>query len=97
MCNIRNKTIVPLCKPRENSRLKYAKVDACIAPIVALLNLHGIQTYGACCGHGKYKPSIIIKVDGKKRDYFSNKVVIRKRRFYVKDKKGYYYIPEIKK
>ncbi len=94
MCKHGNTVMVPLCKPRENSKLKYAKVDMCIAPLVAHLNLIGIQTMGACCGHGDYPPSIILKVKGKTYDYFSNEVILRKRRFYVTDKRGYYYIPE---
>lgn len=30
-----------------------AKVDACIAPLVQMLNDYGIETLGCCCGHGK--------------------------------------------
>lgn len=94
MCDKRNSTKVPLCKPRRNSKLKYAKVDACIAPLVAALNVFGIETMGACCGHGKYNPSIIIQGKGKKFDLFSGKTILRKSRFYRKNSKGYYYIPE---
>lgn len=34
-------------------RLTPTKVDSCIAPIVAALNLAGIRTTQSCCGHGK--------------------------------------------
>ena len=96
MCQKRSSTIVQLCKPRKYSKLKYAKVDACIAPLVSLLNMYGIETVGACCGHGIYNPSIFINHKGKKIDLFSGKIILRKRRFYKTDQKGYYYIPEVK-
>ena len=83
-------------KKRPHSQLTYAKVDSCIAPLVAMLNLIGIRTLGACCGHGKHKPSIIIEIKGKKQEYFSKKTILRKKRFYKKDIEGYYYIPETK-
>ncbi len=28
-------------------------VDACIAPLVQMLNDYGIETIACCCGHGK--------------------------------------------
>ena len=34
-------------------RLGPIKVDRCIAPIVAALNLAGVRTTQSCCGHGK--------------------------------------------
>jgi hypothetical protein len=54
------------------------------------------NTYGSCCGHGKYPPSIIKKnLMGVYYDAFSGVVIPRKTRFYLKDKKGYYYLPEV--
>lgn len=32
---------------------KAIKVDACIAPLVQMLNDYGIETLASCCGHGK--------------------------------------------
>ena len=29
------------------------KIDSCIAPIVAALQMAGINMRGSCCGHGK--------------------------------------------
>jgi len=56
----------------------------------------------SCCGHRKYPMSVIIKegisdrIENKivYRDIFSQIIIPRKRRFYIKDKQGYYYIPE---
>ncbi len=95
----RNDVIVPLSTKREYSKLTYAKVDADIAPLVALLNILGTETKGACSGHGKYKPSIIINVDGENVEFFSNKIILRKRNFYRldKSKEKFYFVPELEK
>ena len=95
MCKLNNSVIVPLCVPRKSSGRRSAKVDACIAPLVALLNLHGFKTVGCCCGHGTYKPTILYEHKGKIHEYFSGKVILRKRRFYRSDETGYYYVPEV--
>jgi len=51
----------------------------------------------SCCGHGKYPISIIVEHDANKLpiEIFSLKIIPRKRKFYKKDNKGYYFIPEI--
>ena len=43
----RNEVIVPLSFKREYSGLHFAKVDADIAPLVALLNILGVETKGS--------------------------------------------------
>ena len=45
-----------------NGRLQ--SIDYCIADIVAALNAANINTLASCCGHGKYKGSIILE-DGR--------------------------------
>lgn len=45
-------------------RIKMA-VDACLAPLIQMLNDYGIHTVGCCCGHGKDQGSIIIEQDKK--------------------------------
>lgn len=61
-----------------------------------------------CCGHGKYPMTILVRgklvnpntvfINPFKKntiiDICSNKLIPRKRRFYKRDKEGYYYIPE---
>ena len=37
---------------------KLIPVDQCIALLILQLNLLGIKTIGACCGHGKGYPNI---------------------------------------
>ena len=39
---------------------KIVKIDACIAPLVYLLNEYGIETIACCCHHGQVKISSII-------------------------------------
>lgn len=80
-----------------NQAGRSAKLDRCIADEINRLNSKGIITIASCCGHGIYpKTIVILHKDGKTRiEKFSKKVIPRKKRFYVKGKEGYYYIPEI--
>jgi len=45
--------MVTLCRPKLVSGRLVVPVDGCIAPLVQLLNDHGVRTTGCCCGHGK--------------------------------------------
>jgi hypothetical protein len=55
-------------------------------------------TCGCCCGHGIYPKTIVVRLkDGKIREHFTCVEIPRKRRFYLTDEKGYYYIPEVLK
>ena len=47
-----------------------------------------------CCGHKKYPMTIIVMFDGMVFDLVSGAEIQRKKKFYKKDKQGYYYIPE---
>lgn len=53
-------------------RLGPVKVDRCIAPIVAALNLAGVRTTQSCCGHGK-RPGRIDLDDGRVLVVYANK------------------------
>jgi hypothetical protein len=73
------------------------RVDQCIAIKIIALWKNKFRTLGSCCGHGRYPKTIIITAkDGENREIYSNKIIPRKRKFYKKDKEGYYYIPEVK-
>jgi hypothetical protein len=39
-------------------------IDACISPLVKLLNYNGIGTVASCCGHGKVLGNIALE-DGR--------------------------------
>ena len=50
----------------------------------------------SCCDHGKYPPTIVLQYrDGTTTEMYSGARIPRKKRFYKKDEKGYYFIPEV--
>ncbi len=53
MCEWGTEKFVKLNRPRPVSGRLVIPVDACIAPLVQLLQDHGVRTIGCCCGHGK--------------------------------------------
>ena len=79
-------------------------IDKCMRPLISWLNKKHC-TVACCCGHKRYSMTIVVKegIDmpvGQKnkivyREILSQKIIPRKRRFYIKDKEGYYYIPEV--
>jgi len=84
-----------MCKfnPKNDSR----RIDPCLKRLIEFMKVKGggIQPLGSCCGHGKY-PLTIVVTNGKINwELLSNHIIPRKKKFYVKDKEGYYYIPEI--
>ena len=53
MCKWGTSLDVTLCKPTPVQKRLVIKVDACIAPLIQMLNDYGIETVASCCGHGK--------------------------------------------
>ena len=78
------------------------RIDPCMRDYIEMLNkiLNRIyETKACCCGHGKYPKTIVVGLKGKKSlcfELISGKMIYRTRRFYKRDKQGYYYIPEVK-
>lgn len=76
------------------------KMDKCMEDYVRMINkiiLPIYETKASCCGHGKYPKTVVIglkKYGSQCFDLFSGQIIPRKRRFYKRDKEGYYYIPE---
>jgi hypothetical protein len=91
MCQSRNSTKVWLPNQR-----KWVKLDDCIVDEIRRLNGHQVKTLASCCGHGRYPKTIVYKWNGGKTkfDWNSGKIIPRKKRFYVKDKQEFYFIPE---
>lgn len=86
-----------MCKTR-NPR----KIDKCMKILIENLNEYfgdDLDILACCCGHGKYPMSLVVREYPSERiyDFCSDIDIPRKKRFYVKDKKGYYYIPETNK
>ena len=50
--------------PTGEVKWKDAKIDSCIAPIVAALQMGGIDMQGSCCGHGEHLGDIHL-LDGR--------------------------------
>jgi len=74
------------------------RIDPEIRSLVESVNhISFITTVGSCCGHGKYHPTIVVKTsdNGYFYEFISDTAILRTKRFYVKDKNGYYYIPEV--
>ena len=81
------------------------RIDKCMNSMLEMIN-HIKQpnfiVLACCCGHGKYPMTIIVKdIEIKENSIYANtfdlisgKPIRRKKRFYIKDKQGYYYIPE---
>ncbi|MFA5407067.1 MAG: hypothetical protein WC307_06945 [Candidatus Nanoarchaeia archaeon] len=74
---------------------KVVHLDSCLEEIILSLNDQGVITLGACCGHFKYQPTIIIKEGKLIKEYYSGITIPRIKRYYVTDLEGYYYIPEL--
>ena len=55
------------------------------------------EILACCCGHGKYPMTIVAQHKKFKAPFelFSNINIHTKRKFYKRDKEGFYYIPEV--
>lgn len=75
------------------------RIDPCMRKFVENLKLSlksDIKILACCCGHCEYPMTIIVGLGEKLRwDLVSGKYIARKKKFYKKDKQGYYFIPEV--
>lgn len=83
------------------------KIDKCMERLIKeLKTLYEIvklefgddkRVVACCCGHGKYPMTIVVwdKDEEEVYDLISGETIPRKRRFYRKDSRGYYFIPEV--
>jgi len=84
----------------EKTKCMRRGIDPCMREFVEKFNLMikpNYKTVGTCCGHGRYKMTILVKIRHMDIifEMFSGKIIPRKKRFYRRDKEGYYYIPEV--
>ena len=94
-----------MCKLRNYSKIeigdKTVKVDWCLRHLLVAINTGSLETLGSCCGHGIYSMTIVCRNKHMDDDYIfevlSGIPIPRKRRFYEKDRKGFYYIREVEK
>ena len=68
-------------------------------PLIKWINYQGYESVASCCGHSKYKMTIVVKfVHGGVpiyKELLSDTILRGQRKFYKKDKQGHYYIPEV--
>jgi len=65
-------------------------------PLLKLLKrIYPYPIIACCCGHGKYPMTLVARYSFSNQELLSNIEIPRKKRFYKKDKEGYYYIPEV--
>lgn len=107
MCKKRNSAILKLKRPNfaNPHAFKQIRIDPCMKGLVRALNEHDIETLACCCGHGRYPMTIVYRDKREGRygksyiaEFCSGWSAIRRyKRFYKKDRKGFYYIPEVSK
>jgi len=75
------------------------RIDPCMRETVKELGWKGYKVLACCCGHGKYKPSIVVTdhYNSAIWELISWLIIPRKKRFYKKDSEGVYFIPEVAK
>jgi len=61
MCKWGTDKMVKLAYPMHNSKRMEIAVDACLQPLIQMLNDYKIHTVGCCCGHGNGEGSILIE------------------------------------
>ena len=86
---------------KTNYHTSNTHIDKCMRPLIKYLqvNLFPLifKIRACCCGHGKYPITVIVEAvkENKFYELFTRTPIPRKRKFYKKDKDGYYYIPEV--
>jgi len=76
------------------------RIDKCMKNLCKFIDEN--TTYKVlmcCCGHGKYPMSIVVRSEhyASQFEIFSDVMLNDKKRFYKRDKKGHYFIPEVSK
>jgi hypothetical protein len=89
-----------MCQSRSSRKIvidgKPKRVDKCLAEAITFINSKtDMRTLGSCCGHLRYPLTIVVRSPhGNIFEFISQKEIPRKKRFYVKDKDGFFFIPE---
>lgn len=81
-----------MCKFNPKNRGR--RMDKCMRQLIESLNIFDVRTVACCCGHGRYPMTIVAESGGDYFELLSGMMIERSKRFYRRDKKGYYYIPE---
>ena len=79
----------------EKAKYCNPRIDKCLRGKIEFFNREGVKTFASCCGHGKYPQTIVCYTSTHGfYDVVSGELIPRRKRFYKKDKKGFYFIPE---
>ena len=91
MCNKNNPRKIDKCMMNIVGTLKYLELDGIHRDMFT-------RVLACCCGHKKYSQSIVYQdKEGFIFELNSGIELPRTKRFYVKDKQGFYFIPEVEK
>lgn len=75
------------------------RIDPCLKPLLKWLKREGYYIVASCCGHSVYPMTIIVRSRrngiANYGELLSGVTISRTRKFYMKDKQGYYFIPEL--
>ena len=87
-----------MCKFNKVSGNK--RIDPCMRTVIEGLHIalqNHLKVVAYCCGHQKYSTTIVMYNKSQEiyYDLLSGIKIPRKKRYYFRDKKGYYYIPEV--
>jgi len=68
-------------------------------PLIKYFNTMGRKTLACCCGHNRYPMTIVVESawDKSPIEILSKTFLSKQKRYYMKDKKGFYFIPEVSK
>ena len=86
-----------MCK-KTNYKIPNPRIDKCMKTFIRYLKMHlrELKPVACCCGHSKYPMTIVCKIKGGfPVDLVSGTIIPRLRKFYKRDKQGYYHIPEV--
>ncbi len=86
-----------MCQKCNKQHKNTNKKDKCMEQLCSLINqTTKYKTLASCCGHGKYPMSIVVtRGYGNPIEWFSQVEIPRKRRYYIRDKEGIFFIPEV--
>ena len=97
MCKKRSSITINILK--KSNGYSDIRIDPCLKNVIEFINERDstYETLAACCGHGRYPMTIVIR-DGFGRvfELFSGvEFPYDRKKFYKMDSEGYYYIPEV--
>lgn len=85
-----------MCK-KTNYKSCNVRIDKCMRGLIKFLSRDRyLVTLACCCGHSKRPMTVVVKnKHGLIYELMSSVVINRVKRFYKRDKQGYFYIPEV--